>query len=272
MSTRSKNGNGRNGTGVLQRLFSLEGKTAVVTGGSSGIGRMIATGLVQAGARTYIVSRKADACEKVAAELSEFGDCRPLSGDVGSEDGCKAIAGAFRDSESKLDVLVNAAGATWGAPLADYPDKAWDKVLSVNVKGIFHLTVALLDELRAAGGDDDPAKVINVGSVHGFVAPPWESYAYTASKAATHQLTRHLAKRLGPEHIVVNAVAPGPFPSRMMDAVIEHEGDALIEETVTGRLGRDDDMAGIAIYLAGRAGAHVTGAVIPVDGGYGTLR
>lgn len=257
---------------VLDRLFSLKGKTALVTGGTSGIGQMIATGLVQAGARTYLVSRKADACEKVAAQLSEFGDCRALAGDVGSKEGCDAIAATFRESESKLDILVNAAGATWGAPLADYPDKAWDKVLGINVKGIFHLTVALLEELRAAGNADDPAKVINVGSVHGFVAPPWESYAYTASKAATHQLTRHLAKRLGPEHIVVNAIAPGPFPSRMMNQVIDHEGEQLVKETATGRLGRDDDMAGIAIYLAGRAGGHVTGAIIPVDGGYGTLR
>lgn len=257
---------------VLERLFSLDGKTALVTGGTSGIGKMIATGLVQAGAKTYVTSRKPESCEEAAAELSKFGDCLPLPGDVATKEGCDAIAAAFRESESKLDILVNAAGTTWGAPLAEYPDKAWDKVMGINVKGIFHLTVALLDELKAAGSDEDPAKVINVGSVHGFVAPPWESYAYSASKAATHQLTRHLAKRLGPEHVVVNAIAPGPFPSRMMHKVLDHEGEQLIKETATGRLGRDDDMAAIAIYLAGRGAGHVTGAIIPVDGGYGTLR
>lgn len=257
---------------LLQRLFSLEGKTALVTGGTSGIGRMIASGLLQAGAKVYVVSRKAEVCEKTAEELAEFGDCHALPGDVVSQAGCAAIADSFRQQESKLDVLVHAAGATWGAPLEDYPDGAWDKVLGVNVKGIFNLTVALIAELRAAGSEDDPAKVITIGSVHGFVAPPWESYAYSASKAATHQLTRHLAKRLGREHIAVNSIAPGPFPSRMMAKTLDQEGEALKKETANGRLGREDDMAGIAVYLASRGAAHITGAVIPVDGGYGTLR
>ena len=256
----------------MQRLFSLEGRTAVVTGATSGIGHMIATAFVHAGARTYVNSRKAEACERVAKELAVFGDCRPLAGDVGTKEGCLKIATSFRTQESKLHVLVNAAGATWGAPIADYPESGWDKVIAINLRGVFNLSVALLNELRASGSADDPSRIINIGSVHGDVAPPWESYAYSASKAGVHHLTRHLAKRLGPDHIIVNAIAPGPFPSKMMAATIAEQGAELIKETATGRLGVEDDMAGIAIYLASRAASNVTGAIIPVCGGYGTLR
>lgn len=256
----------------MERLFSLEGRTALVTGGTSGIGKMIAAAFTSAGARTYITSRKPEACEKLARELSSHGECRPLPGDVGSKDGCVKLADALRAQESKLHILVNAAGATWGAPIAEYPDSGWDKVMGINVRGVFNLSVALLKELRAAGTAEEPSRIINIGSVHGFVAPPWESYAYSASKAAVHHLTRHLAKRLGPDHVIVNAIAPGPFPSRMMASTIAEQGDQLVKETATGRLGRDDDMAGVAIYLASRASANVTGAVIPVCGGYGTLR
>ena len=262
-----------NGSGsILHELFSLEGKRALVTGGTSGIGRMIASGLVRAGARTYVSSRKADACETVATELSAHGTCVALPADVSTQEGCTDLADRYRASESRLDVLVNAAGATWGAPLEEYPDGAWAKVMNLNVKAPFELTVALLPELEKAASEDDPAKVINLGSVHGFVPPPFNSYAYTASKGGVHQLTRHLAKHLGPRRIAVNAIAPGPFPSRMMHATIEEIGDELVGETALGRLGEPDDMAGIAIYLASRAGRHVTGAVIPVDGGYGTTR
>ena len=260
------------GPAILSRLFSLNGRNAIVTGATSGIGHMIASALVQAGAKVYVVARKPKQCDQVSTELSALGECHALPGDVSTQAGCVAIAEGFRRSESKLHVLVNAAGTTWGAPLTEYPDSAWDKVLAVNLKGVFQLTTALLGQLEAAGNADDPAKVINIGSVHGDVAPPWETYAYSASKAGVHHLTRHLAKRLGPQHIVVNAIAPGPFQSRMMAATIEKEGEELIRESATGRLGRDDDMAGIAIYLASRAGAHVTGAIIPVDGGYGTTR
>lgn len=260
------------GTDILTRLFSLQGKTAVVTGGTSGIGAMVADALVRAGARTYVSSRKAEACERTAAELSAHGSCTALPADVSTEEGCRALAEAYRASEDALHVLVNAAGATWGAPIEDYPDSAWRKVLDLNVKAPFQLTVALLPELEAAATEDDPAKVINVGSVHGFVPPTFDSYAYSASKGAVHQLTRHLAKKLGPRRIAVNAIAPGPFPSKMMAATIAAEGDVLRSESALGRLGEPDDMAGIAIYLASRAGRHVTGAVIPVDGGYGTTR
>lgn len=258
--------------GFIQRLFSLEERVAIVTGGTSGIGRMIAAGFVRAGAKTYVCSRKSEVCERVARELSEHGDCVPLPGDVGSKEGCLNISEAFRTQEQKLHVLVNAAGATWGAPISEYPDSGWDKVMGINVRGVFNLSVGLLNELRAGGTADNPSRIINIGSVHGFVAPPWETYAYSASKAAVHHLTRHLAKRLGPEHVVVNAIAPGPFPSRMMAATIAEAGDTLVNETATGRLGREDDMAGVAIYLASRAGSNVTGTIIPICGGYGTLR
>lgn len=262
----------RSSNDVLNRLFSLRGRTALVTGGTSGIGLMIATAFVAAGARVYVVSRKAAACETTARELSQLGECLPLAGDVGRQEGCIAIAEAFRHREKSLDILVNGAGATWGAPLAEYPDAAWDKLLGINVKGLFQLTVALLPELEAAASAERPARVINIGSVHGDVLPDYETYAYSSSKAAAHHLTRHLAKRLGPSHITVNAIAPGPFPSRMMDAMIADHGDELVAQTATGRLGEPDDMAGVAIYLASRAGANVTGTVISVDGGYGTVR
>tara|TARA_B110000503_G_scaffold70306_1_gene109425 strand:- start:326 stop:1105 length:780 start_codon:yes stop_codon:yes gene_type:complete len=256
----------------INNLFSLKNRVAVVTGGTSGIGFMIAEAFVKAGATTYVTSRKADECQRVAADLSECGVCHPLPGDIMSQQGCEAIATAFRESESQLHVLVNGAGCTWGAPIREYPDKAWDKVMGVNVKGAFQLCVALLSELEAGASADYPSRVINIGSVHGIAAPEWESYAYSASKAAIHQLTVHMAKRLGKEHILVNAIAPGPFPSRMMDKLIEAEGEGLVAETATGRLGIAEDMAGVSIYLASRASSNITGAIIPVDGGYVTTR
>lgn len=258
---------------IIERLFSLSGRVAIVTGGTSGVGRMIAEGLVAAGAKTYVVSRKADACSATAQELSSAGSCIALPGDIGTQAGCQAIAEGFRaEGETRLHILVNAAGVTWGAPIRDYPDVAWDKVLGANLKGPFNLTVALLDELEAGSESENPAKVINIGSVHGLFPPEYESYAYAASKAGVHHLTRHLAKTLGPRRIAVNAIAPGPFPSRMMKAMIEQQGGQLASECATGRLGEPDDVAGAAIYLASRAAANVTGVVLPVDGGYGTTR
>lgn len=250
-------------------LFSVRGKTAVVTGGSRGVGLMIARGLVEAGADVVISSRKADACERAAAELSEIGRCTAIPADLSSQAGAVALADAVRERGERLDLLVNNAGATWGEPLDSYPDSAWDRVLDTNVRGVFQLTVAALDMLRAAAGADAPARVINVGSIDGLKAPMMESYAYSASKAAVHQLTRHLAKRLASEQITVNAIAPGPFESKMTAFMLEDpDARAIVEQTVPlGRIGRPDDIVGTTLFLSSRAGSYLTGAVIPVDGG-----
>jgi NAD(P)-dependent dehydrogenase (short-subunit alcohol dehydrogenase family) len=251
-------------------LFSVEGRTVLVTGGSRGIGRMIASGFVEAGAKVYISSRKADACAEVAAELSQVGTCLALPADLSTEEGCRRLAGALAEVEERLDVLVNNAGATWGAPLEEFDEAAWDRVLDLNVKGVFHLTKFALPLLRAAGTVDSPARVINIGSIDGIQVPVLETYSYSASKAAVHQLTRHLARQLAPE-ITVNAIAPGPFESKMMAATLRAFGDQIAAAAPLRRIGRPDDMAGAAIYLASRAGAYLTGAIIPVDGGIATV-
>jgi len=255
----------------MSDLFSIAGKVALVTGGSRGIGLMIARGYVDAGARVYISSRKADVCEAVAVELSAGGgECIPLPADLSTEAECRRLAEEIMAREPRLDILVNNAGANWGAPLEDFDDAAWDRVLAVNVKGVFHLTRFLAPLLRAAGSQGDPARVINIGSIDGIHVPIMETYSYSASKAAVHQLTRTLALRLAPT-VTVNAIAPGPFESKMMHATLEAFGDQIIESAPLKRIGRPDDMAGAAIFLASRAGAYLTGAIIPVDGGLGTL-
>jgi NAD(P)-dependent dehydrogenase (short-subunit alcohol dehydrogenase family) len=251
-------------------LFDLSGKTAVVTGGSRGIGLMIARGLLQAGARVYISSRKAEACAEAAKELAEHGPVHAIPADLSAEPECLRLATEVGERERAVNVLVNNAGATWGAPLADYPAAAWDKVVDLNLKAPFFLTRAFLPLLEAAGTDEDPARIINIGSIDGLRVPPFPTYAYSASKAGLHQMTRVLARELGPRRITVNAVAPGPFESKMMAATLETLGDAIADAAPLRRIGRPDDMAGVAIYLASRAGAYVTGAVIPVDGGIGT--
>jgi NAD(P)-dependent dehydrogenase (short-subunit alcohol dehydrogenase family) len=251
-------------------LFDLSGKTAVVTGGSRGIGLMIARGLLQAGARVYISSRKADACAEAAEELSEYGPVHAIPADLSAEPECLRLATGVGERERAVNVLVNNAGATWGAPLEDYPAAAWDKVVDLNLKAPFFLTRAFLPLLEAAGTDEDPARVINIGSIDGLRVPPFPTYAYSASKAGLHHMTRVLARELGPRRITVNAVAPGPFESKMMAATLKTLGDAIADAAPLRRIGQPDDMAGVAIYLASRAGAYVTGAVIPVDGGIGT--
>jgi NAD(P)-dependent dehydrogenase (short-subunit alcohol dehydrogenase family) len=255
-------------------LFDISGKTALVTGGSRGIGLMIARGYVEAGARVYISSRKADVCDEVAAELMSQGrgTCASLPADLSTEAECVRLASEVAGRESKLDILVNNAGATWGAPLAEYPADAFDKLLSINVTAPFLLTRALVPLLEAAGTPDDPARIINIGSIDGIQVPIMETYAYSSSKAAIHQLTRHLARSLGPKHITVNAVAPGPFESKMMAWTLDNFRDSIEKSSPLNRIGRPDDMAGVAIYLASRAGAYVTGAVIPVDGGIATTK
>ncbi|MGH9187107.1 MAG: SDR family NAD(P)-dependent oxidoreductase, partial [Acidimicrobiales bacterium] len=233
-------------------LFSVAGKVAVVTGGSRGIGLMIAEALVQGGARVYISSRKADVCDAVAAELSTKGECVSLPVDLSSETGARALADAVNEREAAVHVLVNNAGATWGAPLEDYPDSAWDKVYAVNVKAAFHLTRFLLPRLRAAATADDPARVINVGSVDGMRVPATENYAYAASKAAVHMMTRQVAHALARDHITVNAIAPGPFRSKMMAFVLDAEGgEKMVASGVPlGRIGEPADMAGAVLFLA----------------------
>ena len=250
---------------------SLEGRTALVTGGSRGIGLMIAEGFVEAGATVYISSRKADVCDQAAAELSKKGKCVSLPADCGTEKGCRFLAEQLASREPALHVLVNNAGANWGAPIEEYPDAAFEKVLALNVTATFRLTVSLLPQLRAASAPGDPARVINIGSIDGLGVPLLETYAYSTSKAALHHLTRHLARRLAPE-ITVNAVAPGPFESKMMAVTLERFGDAIRSSNPLRRIGEPEDMAGVALYLASRAGAYVNAAVIPVDGGISGTR
>jgi NAD(P)-dependent dehydrogenase (short-subunit alcohol dehydrogenase family) len=254
----------------MNELFSIAGKTALVTGGSRGIGLMIARGYVEAGARVYVSSRKSDVLDEVAAELSKVGECHAIAADLSAEAECRRLAEAIASRESSLDILVNNAGATWGAPLEQFDEAAWERALALNVKGVFHLTKFLLPLLEQAGAAEEPARVINIGSIDGFKVPVLDNYSYSASKAAVHMLTRHLAKRLAPR-ITVNAIAPGPFESKMMAAILDEFGEQIAAGAPLKRIGRPDDMAGAAIYLASRAGAYLTGAVIPVDGGIASL-
>ena len=254
----------------MKDLFSIEGKTAVVTGGSRGIGYMIAQGMIEAGAKVYISARKADACDAAAAELSKSGVCVSIPADLGTEDGCRFLADEIAKREEKLHILVNNAGANWGAPMESFPDSAFDKVFAVNVKGVFHLTRFMVPLLEKAASDDDPARVINIGSIDGLQAPMLDTFSSSSSKAAVHHLTRVLAHKLNGKRITVNAIAPGPFESKMMAETLQRFGDNIRATNPLGRIGRPEDMAGTAIFLSSRAGAYLTGAVIPVDGGIST--
>jgi len=254
----------------MNSLFDVSGKVVLVTGGSRGIGEMIARGFVEAGAKVYISSRKADVCEQLAAELSTSGECIAIAANLSLESECQRLAAEIAAREDHLDVLVNNAGATWGAPMAEYDEAAFERVLALNVKGVFHLTKFLRPLLEAAGTADNPARVINIGSIDGIHVPIMESYAYSASKAAVHQLTRHLARFLAPA-VTVNAIAPGPFESKMMAATLDAFGDAIAAGAPMKRIGRPSDMAGTAIFLASPAASYITGAIIPVDGGIATI-
>ena len=253
-------------------LFDLTGKVALVTGGTRGIGLMVARGLLQAGASVYVSSRKAEAGEQAVQELSAYGQVVSLPADVSREQECVRLAAEVADRVDHLDVLVNNAGATWGEALETFPESAWDKVVDLNLKAPFFLSRACLPLLTAVATADEPSRIINIGSIDGLRVPELSTYSYSSTKAAVHHLTRVLAKELGPRHVTVNAIAPGPFPSRMMAATLQKHGDAIAATSPLGRIGRDDDLAGAAVYLASRAGAYVTGAVLPVDGGIWTTR
>lgn len=254
----------------MENLFDVSGKVVLVTGGTRGIGEMIARGFVEAGAVVYISSRKAEVGDALAEELSKIGPCVSLPADLSKESECQRLAGQLADREPRLDVLVNNAGATWGAPMDEYGEAAFERVFSLNVKAIFHLTKFLRPLLEAAGTPEEPSRVINIGSIDGLRVPDMETYAYSASKAAVHQLTRHLAKFMAPL-VTVNAIAPGPFESKMMRATLEAYGEAIAASAPLKRIGRPSDMAGAAIFLASPASSYVTGVVLPVDGGIATL-
>ncbi len=248
----------------LKKLFSLEGRVALVTGGSKNLGRHMAEGFIAAGAKVYISSRKADACEQTAAELGP--NCIALPMDVSTVEGCKALAAALAEREPKLDILVNNAGAAWGAPFEEFPESGWDKVMDLNVKGPFFLTQAVYPLLKAAASKAHPAKVINIGSIDGIRLNPWETYSYHASKSAILYLTKRMAARLVQDQINVTAIAPGAFASDMNKVARDH-GDAVATNIPNKRIGVAEDMAAAAIYLASDAGNYVVGDAITVDGG-----
>jgi NAD(P)-dependent dehydrogenase (short-subunit alcohol dehydrogenase family) len=251
-------------------LFDLTRKTALVTGGTRGIGKMIARGLLQAGARVIVSSSGADACAEAQHLLSEYGEVQAIPADLSRHDECQRLADLVNIDSDHLDILVNNAGAMWREPLATFPDEAWDTVIDLNLKAPFWLVQALLPALRRAGTADDPARIINIGSIAAIHVAQSPNYSYASSKAGLHQLTRVLARELGPQHVTVNAVAPGPFPSQMMATTLDAMGETIAASAPLRRLGRDDDMAGVAVFLASRAGAYLTGAIVPVDGGIAT--
>jgi NAD(P)-dependent dehydrogenase (short-subunit alcohol dehydrogenase family) len=253
----------------MSELFDISGRTALVTGGSRGVGAMIARGLVHAGANVLISSRKEAELLSTAEELGALGSCHAIPADLSSPEGARKLAKQVRERVDTLSILVNNAGATWGAPLEEFPESGWDRVIHTNVEGIFHLTTALLPALRDAATDTNPARIVNIGSVDGLRPPVMENYSYSASKAAVHMLTRHLAKRLAPEHITVNAIAPGPFESKMTAFMLDsQDAKEMVEQMVPlGRIGRPDDVVGLTVFLASRAGSYLTGTIIPLDGG-----
>lgn len=254
----------------IEDLFSVRGKVALITGGSRGIGEMIARGYVENGAKVYISSRKADVCHAIAAELSKHGTCIAIPANVSSMAGIEGLAADMAKREPKLDILVNNAGASWGAGFADFPESGWDKVMDLNVKSVFFLSQKLLPLLKAAGTPENFGRVINIGSIDGMHVSGIETYSYAASKAAVLHLTRMMAKYLAEHHIAVNAIAPGYFPSQMTAGINDEQKAASLAHTPMHRIGAPHDMAGLAIYLGSKASSFVCGSVIACDGGYAT--
>jgi NAD(P)-dependent dehydrogenase (short-subunit alcohol dehydrogenase family) len=251
-------------------LFAVEGKCVLVTGSTAGIGRMIAEGFVRAGATVYVNGRRTDRCNRTAEELGAWGTCHPLSADLASEEGCRQLADALAQHTERLDVLVNNAGTIRMAPLDRHDDELWTKMLDLNLKAAFHLTRFVLPLLHRAAREGNPARVVNVGSMDAVRVPAMDSYAYSASKAALHHLTRHLAWRLAPS-VTVNAIAPGTFPSRMSEPFLRSRDAEVCAAVPLRRVGRPADAAGSAIFLSSIAGAYVTGAVLPLDGGQASV-
>ena len=251
----------------MKDLFNISGKVALVTGGSRGIGEMIAEGFVANGVKTYIASRKAEACDTTAARLSEQGECVSVPADLSTSEGISSLVDEIKGREDRLDILVNNAGATWGAPIEEFPEAAWDKVMDINVKSPFFLTQALLPLLEKSATPEDPARIIMVGSIDGLNVNRLPTYSYGPSKAAVHHLTRTLASHLASRNITVNAIAPGPFPSKMMAHTLEKFGEQIRAGVPLKRIGEPGDIAGAAIYLSSKASSYVTGVIIPVDGG-----
>jgi NAD(P)-dependent dehydrogenase (short-subunit alcohol dehydrogenase family) len=250
----------------MKNLFDLQGRVALVTGGSRGIGKMIATGFLHQGAKVYITARKAVACDATAEELSAIGPCISLPIDVSSIEGARALAAEIAAGEPRLDILVNNAGAAWGEPFDTFPEGGWDKVVDLNMKTPFFLTQALHASLKSAASAQRPAKVINIASIDGISVNPWETYSYAASKAGLIHLTKRMALRLAEDHIVMSGIAPGPFASDMNKQARDH-GDQVAQRVPVGRIGSPEDMAGAAIFLASRAGDYVVGETLVVDGG-----
>ncbi len=250
-------------------MFNLEGKTAVVTGGTRGIGLMIARGLAKAGARVVVTARKADTGAEAVAELSSLGEAVFIAADLSKEEASLELAAAVEELGG-AHILVNNAGAAWGAPLAEFPAAGWDKVLDLNLKAPFFVSRAFVPQLERSGTTENPARIINIGSIDGMRIPDFNNYSYTASKAAVHMLTRVLAKELGQRHITVNAIAPGPFPSKMMAELLVTKEAEFAASSPLGRIGKSEDMEAAAVYLASPGAAWVTGAILPVDGGIWT--
>jgi NAD(P)-dependent dehydrogenase (short-subunit alcohol dehydrogenase family) len=254
----------------IEELFSVRGKVALVTGGSRGIGEMIARAYVENGVKVYITARKAEACDALARELSKSGECISIPGDISSLDEIDRLISEIEKHERKLDILVNNAGASWGADFQSFPENGWDKVMDLNVKSAFFMTQRAFKLLQAAGTKDDYSRVINIGSIEGMRTSHLEAYSYAASKAAILHVTRMMAKYLSRSYIAVNAIAPGYFPSKMTDSIPEEETGVIEEDTPMRRWGRPEDMAGVAIYLASRASGFVCGSTMVVDGGLAT--
>ena len=251
----------------MKNLFSVSGKVAVVTGGSRGIGALIARGFVESGVKTYITARKPEALQATAAMLSEFGECIAVPSDLSTLAGIRAFAAVLKEAEPELHILVNNAGATWGENIDDFPELGWDKVMDLNVKAPFFLIQQLLPLLRAVNNQEDPARIINIASIHAYANPGLNNYSYSASKAAVVTMTRHLAADLAGDKINVNGIAPGLFLSRMTEHLVEGSDDNIGEFIPRGRVGTYEDAAGTAIYLCSRASAWVTGHTLVLDGG-----